>query len=342
MGSWRRAGPERAADRVFKRRVAFGVPMLYLTEDEVGRLLSMEDAIREVEAALRDLGAGKAENRPRQRVRGAHAILNVMPASWPARGYYGYKDYSISREGVHFWFHLFDGNTGELVAVLQANGMGQRRTGAASGVATKFLARRDAAVVGLAGTGFQAESQLQALCAVRPVTAVRCTSRDAGRRKAFAERMGKMLGVDVVAVDSGERAVRGADIVVAATSSSTPVVQGAWLDSGVHVNAMGANRADARELDNEVLRGTTFVAADSTEQARLEAGDLIQPVRDGILRWDRVHEISEVVSGRVTGRCAEEDRTLFKSLGIALEDVAVAAFVYERARKEGMGKESAL
>ncbi len=342
MGSWRWARPERAADRVFKRRVAFGVPMLYLAEDEVDRLLSMEDAIREVEAALRDLGAGKAENRPRQRVRGPHAILNVMAASWPSRGYYGYKDYSISREGVHFWFHLFDGSTGELVAVLQANRMGQRRTGAASGVATKFLARRDAAVVGLVGTGFQAESQLQALCGVRAVTAIRCTSRDSRRGQAFAERMGKVLGVDVVAVDSGERAARGADIVVAATSSSTPVIQGAWLTSGVHVNAMGANRVDARELDDEVLRGTTFVAADSKEQARLEAGDLVQPIRDGLLTWDRIHEISDVVSGRVSGRRSAEDRTLFKSLGIALEDVAVAAFVYERARKEGIGQETAL
>jgi len=316
--------------------------MLYLTEDEVDRLLTMEDSIHEVETALRDLGAGHAENRPRQRVRGLHAILNVMAASWTARGYYGYKDYSISREGTHFWFHLFDGSTGALVAVFQANRMGQRRTGAASGVATKFLARKDAAVVGLVGTGWQAESQVEAMCAVRPVTSVRCTSRDPGRREAFAARMGKALGVDVVAVDSGERAVRGADIVIAATASPTPVVRGEWLEPGVHVNAMGANRIDARELDDEAIRRFGFVAADSVEQARLEAGDLVQPVRDGLLTWDRVHEISEVVSGQAAGRRSAEDRTLFKSLGIALEDVAVAALIYERARKEGFGKETDL
>lgn len=316
--------------------------MLYLTEDEVDRLLPMGEAIREVERALRDLDEGKAENRPRQRVRGAHTILNVMAASWPSRGYVGYKDYAVSREGARFWFHLFDASSGELLAVLQANRMGQRRTGAASGVATKFLAREDAAVVGLLGAGWQAESQLEALCAVRPVTAVRCSSRDPGHRAAFAQRWGNALGIDVIAVDSGEQAVRGADIVVAATTASTPVVRGEWLDSGVHVNAMGANRLDARELDDEVMRRSTVIVADSVEQARLESGDLVQPVRDGILGWDRVNELSAVVSGRLPGRRSSGDRTLFKSLGIAIEDVAVAAYIYERARHEGVGQELTL
>jgi len=316
--------------------------MLFLSEDEVDRLLTMEDALRDVEAALRDLGAGKAENRPRQRVRGSHAVLNVMAASWPARGYYGFKEYSASKEGIHFRFHLFDGNTGALVAVLQANRMGQRRTGAASGVATKFLARKDAAVVGLLGTGWQAESQLEAVCAVRPIAAVRCASRDRARRKAFAGRMGKALGVDVVAADSGEQAVRGADIVIAATDSPEPVVRGSWLDSGVHINAIGANRVESREMDDDAIRGCTFIATDSIEQARQEAGDLVQPIRDGALTWDHVHEIAEVVSGRVLGRQLPEDRTLFKSLGIAIEDVAVAALIYERAREQGVGRETAL
>ncbi len=316
--------------------------MLYLTEDEVDRLLLMDDAIHEVEAALRDLDAGKAENRPRQRVRGDHAILNVMAASWPSRGYFGYKEYTVSRAGALFRFHLFDGDSGEPLALLEANRMGQRRTGAASGVATKFLARRDAAVVGLVGTGWQAESQLEAMCAVRPVTAVRCSSRDLGHRVAFAQRWSKSLGIDVTAVDSGERAIRGADIVIAATTASTPVVQGEWLQTGVHVNAMGANHLDARELDDEALRRSTLIVADSAEQARLESGDLTQAVRDGIMGWDRVHELSAVVSGRLPGRESPEDRTLFKSLGIALEDVAVASWLYERAQRERVGKEVGL
>lgn len=324
------------------RATALQVPMLHLTEEDVTGLLTMSDALREVEAALRDLGLGKAENRPRQRVRGPHAILNVMPASWPGRGYYGFKYYTISRETVRFWFHLFDGTTGALLAVIEANRLGQQRTGAASGVATRFLARTDAASVGIVGTGWQATSQLEAVCAVRPVLAIRCYSREGPQREAFAARMTKSLGVDVTAVASAERTVRGADIVIAATSSATPVVQGEWLADGAHVNAMGANRADARELDDAAIQRTAFIAADSVEQARMEAGDLVIPASQGLIRWDQVSELGPIVAGKIPARRTDRDITMFKSLGLAIEDVAVGAFVFEKARKEGFGTELSL
>lgn len=313
--------------------------MLLLTEQDVDRLLSMEDALREVEAALRDLGEGKAENRPRQRVRGTHSILNLMPASWPRRGYMGYKEYVVSKEGARFVFHLFDGSTGAPLALMEANRLGQRRTGAASGVATKFLAREDASRVGIIGVGWQAESQLEAICRVRSVHEIRCYSREAAARQAFAERMSKHLGVTVRGVESARDAVHDSDIVVAATGSSEPVVLGEWLASGVHINAMGANRIGSRELDDEVIRRCSFIAADSIEQAHLEAGDLDAPAAAGLLKWDDVHELGAVVCGRVRGRRAPEDVTLFKSLGLALEDVAVGALVYERARKDKIGTE---
>lgn len=313
--------------------------MLLLTEADVERLLSMEDALREVEAALRDLGEDKAQNRPRQRVRGKHAILNLMPAAWPGRGYFGYKEYTVSRGGARFWFHLFDGATGEPLALMEANRLGQRRTGAASGIATKFLARPDASHVGIVGTGWQAESQLEAVCRVRRIEEVRCFSPRAARRLAFAERMAGALGVRVSAAASAEEAVRGADIVVAATTASSPVILGEWLGPGIHLNAMGANRLDARELDDAAIRRCTFVAADSVEQARAEAGDLAQPVAAGLLRWDAVHDLASVVSGAVKGRGRPTDVTLFKSLGLAIEDVAVGAFVFEKARAERLGRE---
>ena len=313
--------------------------MLYLTEQDVDRLLPMNDALREVEAALRDLGAGKAENRPRQRVRGSHSVLNVMVASWPRRGYLGYKEYVVSKEGARFWFHLFDGATGTPVALMQANRLGQRRTGAASGVATKFLARSDASTVGILGAGWQAESQLEALCRVREIREIRCFSRQAARRTSFAERMTKLLGVAVRATASPREAVEGMDIVAAATDSATPVIDGEWIGPGVHMNAMGANRLGSRELDVEAIRRCTFIAADSVEQARMEAGDLVQPSAGGLLDWSDVHELGEVVCGKIKGRRRAKDVTLFKSLGLALEDVAVGALVYERAKKEGLGTE---
>lgn len=313
--------------------------MLTLTEQDVDRLLSMDDALREVEAALRDLGEGKAENRPRQRVRGAHSVLNVMPASWPRRGYLGYKEYVVSPEGARFWFHLFDGATGTPVALLQANRLGQRRTGAASGVATKYLAQPDASTVGILGTGWQAESQLEAICRVRPIVEVRCFARQAVRRQSFVERMAGLLGIPVRGVATAREAVQGVDVIVAVTTSSKPVVSGEWLGQGTHVNAVGANRLGARELDVEVIRRCSFIAADSIEQARIEAGDLVEPAKAGVLDWGDVHEIGDVVCGRIRGRKKPKDITLFKSLGLALEDVAVGSLVYERARKEGIGVE---
>ncbi len=313
--------------------------MLTLTEQDVDRLLSMDDALREVEAALKDLGEGKAENRPRQRVRGAHSILNLMPASWPRRGTMGYKEYVVSRDGARFWFHLFDGATGTPLALIQANRLGQRRTGAASGVATKYLAREDASSVGILGAGWQAESQLEAICRVRPITEVRCFARQAERRQSFAERMTATLRIPVRGVSSARGAVEGADIVVAATTSSKPVLTGEWLAPGVHINAIGANRLGSRELDVEAIRRCTFIAADSVEQARIEAGDLVQPASGGVLDWENVHELAHVVCGKVKGRKKAKDVTLFKSLGLALEDVAVGSLVYERAKREGIGTE---
>ena len=204
-------------------------------------------------------------------------------------------------------------------------------------MAAKFLARPDAATVGILGTGWQAESQLEALCRVRGIGEVRCFSRDASRRHAFADRMAQRLGLPVHAVATPREAVQGMDIVVTATDSARPVVRGEWLERGVHVNAIGANRLESRELDAAVIQRCTFIAADSLEQARLEAGDLASSVAGGILDWDEVHELPSVVCGRLKGRRKAKDVTLFKSLGLAIEDVAVGAWVYERARKEGMG-----
>lgn len=312
---------------------------LYLTETDVERILTMPDAMRVVEDAFRDLGQGDAINRPRQRVFVANGVLHVMPAGLLTRGYIGFKYYSGFRPKTRFWFHLLDADNGDLLAVMQADRLGQQRTGAASGVATKFLARADAASVGIIGAGWQAASQLEALCVARAIRIVRCYSRDAKRRESFAAKMTTQLGVEVRAVERTEDAVRDADIVVAATSAREPVLRGEWLAPGAHVNAIGANRVQARELDDAVLNRSTFVCVDSIEQAKVEAGDFVLPAQAGVFAWERVRELGEVVAGKIAGRANRDDITLFKSLGIALEDVAVGAWVYERAREQRIGKE---
>src|SRR3989475_9195708 len=199
---------------------------LLLTEKDVEGLLQMDDALRAVEEGFRALGRGEATNRPRQRVGTIETAVNVMLASWPGRGYAGFKYYTASRAGIRFWVHLFDMATGELVAVIQADRLGQRRTGAASGVATKYLARPDASTVGIIGTGWQAESQLEAICAVRSIQRIRCSGRDKARREAFAKKMVSLLGVTVDAAGSPEAAIPEAGIPLPAADAPRPLGPG--------------------------------------------------------------------------------------------------------------------
>ena len=315
---------------------------LFLTESEVEQLLTMNDALRAVEEALHEMGEARAVNRPRQRVRMPNGILQVMPAGLPARGYAGFKYYTSFHSGTRFWFHLIDANNGDLLAIMQADRLGQQRTGAASGVATKYLARADASSVGVIGTGWQAESQLAAICAVRPIRVARCYSRDAEHRKKFAAKMRARLNVDVRGVDSAEETVRGAEIVITATSAREPVLRGEWLAPGTHVNAIGSNRAEARELDDAVIIRSAFACVDSIEQAKIEAGDLLLPIGRGAFSWERVNELSDLVVGKFAGRTDRDQITLFKSIGIALDDVAVGAWVYERARARKIGNQVSL
>src|SRR5881296_3106676 len=205
------------------------MPALHRTETDVKGLLQMDDALRAVEEGLRALGRGEATNRPRQRVGTRETAVNVMLAAWPARGYAGFKYYTTSREGIRFWVHLFDIATSELVAVIQADRLGQQRTGAASGVATKYLARTDASTIGIVGTGWQAESQLEAVCAVRAIRRIRCFGRDKAHRQAFAKKMSSVLGLKVEAATSAEEAIRDADVAIAATNAPQSVIHGDWL-----------------------------------------------------------------------------------------------------------------
>ena len=312
---------------------------IFLTENDVENVLTMPAALNAVEHALCDFGNGDAQNRPRQRVRAPRGVLHVMPAGWFTRGYVGYKAYTSFRGGARFYFHLFDSDTGEYLAIIAADKLGQMRTGAASGVATKFLAREDAQTVGIIGTGWQAESQLEAVCAVRSISRVKCFSRDEMRRAQFAEKMSARLGVRVEPVSSAETAIRECDIAIAITSAIQPVILGEWLGDGVHINGVGSNWAQRREVDVETLRRANVIFADSREQATAEAGDLIGAVNENIIGWHQVHELAALVSGRVNGRTSARDITFFKSCGIALEDVAVGALGYERAREQKIGIE---
>ena len=312
---------------------------LFLTEDEVTRLLTMAEALEAVEEAFRQHGQGNAVNRPRARVRVPQGILHVMAAGLPPEGVLGFKVYTAFGGAVRFHVHLYSAEDGHLLALMEADRLGQIRTGAASGVAAKYLARPDASVVGIFGTGWQARSQLQAVCAVRKVREVRAYGRDAARRAAFCREMEAAHQVLVRPAPEPRAVVEGADIVITITTAKAPVFDGRWLHPGTHLNAAGSNFPQKQEIDEAAVAAARLIVVDSKEQAQIECGDLIAPISRGLLSWDRVHELGEVVAGKIPGRERPGDITLFESQGLALEDMAVAAVVYRKALREKVGRE---
>ncbi|MFQ3593665.1 MAG: ornithine cyclodeaminase family protein [Gemmataceae bacterium] len=315
-------------------------PFLYLTEDDVRDLLSMDLALEAVEAGLRKMALDEAHLIPRQRVVTDHAVLHSMGAAAKSLGVMGTKIYSTTRKGhAQFLVTLFDGKTGHLVALIQADFLGQMRTGAASGIATRVMADPQAAEIGIIGSGKQARTQVEAICKVRPIRRVSVYSPNTEHREAFARELSAQLGIEVVPVSSAEEAVRGKPIVVTATTSRDPVLKGEWLAPGTHINAIGSNMLGRSELDVETFRRCEVVIVDSKDQARTEAGDFQQAIEQGVLHWPEIQELGLVLLGRYPGRKRPEGITLFKSLGIAIEDVAVAGRVLQQARAKGRGQE---
>src|SRR5438874_4481997 len=240
-------------------------------------------------------------------------------------GFAGSKTYAVGSAGASFVVSLFSTRTGELAGVIEADKLGQLRTGGASAVAARHLARPGATSLGVIGCGWQAETQVACIRAAVPsVERVVAYCRTEESLRAFCKKVGAEAG------ESNQDAAEQ-DIVVTVTSSKDPVLRGEWLREGVLVCAVGANHPRRRELDNIVLERAAFVCCDSLEQAKIESADLIEPVETGVLDWLEVHELQEVVSGRVQGRQADDDIVVFKSNGLAAWDVALGAVAVERA-----------
>jgi ornithine cyclodeaminase/alanine dehydrogenase len=306
---------------------------LYLSERDVEALITPGEAVAVIEECFQRMAAGAIENVPRRRLELEEGAFAVMSAVDRERGYAGVKAYAAAGGKATFVVSLFDARDASLVAVLEADALGQRRTGAASGVAARYLARAGATTLGVIGCGWQAESQVDAIrTAVPTIERVVAYCRTPERLKRFCAT------VDAEAAESHSEAA-AQDVVVTITTSRDPVLRGDWLRDGVLVCAAGANHPSKRELDNVVLERASFVCCDSKENARLESGDLIEPVASGVLDWLEVHELQEVVAGDVRGRQSDDDVVVFKSNGLAAWDVALAADVVERARARGVGVE---
>ena len=311
---------------------------LLLTEKDVRELLTMHDAIAAVEEVMRRQAAGQAIVHPRHRLElPDKGFLHYMAGADVTAGFVGMKLYTSVHGALRFLVPLYRSTTGELLALVEAEHLSMMRTGAASGVATKFMARKEASTLALIGSGLQARGQIEAVAAVRNLTDVRVYSRNAERRAKFANEWEEKLEIPVNPVDSAEAAVHNADIIVTATTASKAVVEGAWIAAGTHINTIGANFPQKRELDDTAVRRASRIVVDFVEQAKIEAGDLIQAFAANAASWNSVHELSEVIAGKFPGRENANEVTLFKSSGIAIWDVAVAAKVYELALAKGRG-----
>jgi alanine dehydrogenase len=306
--------------------------MLYITEEEVRQLLPMSECVRVMRETFEALANGAAVNQPRRRMfLPTGSVLHSMAGA--VGRYFGTKFYSVNlKYGAHFYFMLFDAATAKPLALMEANHLGQIRTGAASGYATDLLARPDAHTLGVIGCGFQARSQIQAILEVRPLREVQVYSRNEARREAFAEECSKAFGLPVVAMDTAAEAVKHADIVVTATYSKDPVLDPSWIRPGTHVNAMGSNHPGRREIPPELLAAARWIVVDSIEQSKIESGDLLLAWSDKDWQTDRLVELKDAAA---ISR-EPNDITIFKSNGLGVEDVAAAALVYEKALAAGL------
>jgi ornithine cyclodeaminase/alanine dehydrogenase-like protein (mu-crystallin family) len=310
---------------------------IFLRESDINGLASMDTAIDAVERAFRLQGEEKAHIAPRRRCRMEKGMLHLMSASLPPLGYAGLKSYTSVSGANRFVVLLYEGD-GRLAAVMEADRLGQLRTGAASAVATRFMAREDASRLGVFGAGRQARAQIEAICAVRPIKEVTVYARTADRLKAFCRETAEATGIVVVPAAGPEAAAREQDIVVTATTSAEPVFKGEWLAAGTHINAVGSNFLTRREIDGETVRRSACVIVDSLEQARMECGDLALAAREEAFYWEDARELGLVVVGEFPGREDAAEITLFESQGVALEDVALAAEIYKRALEAGTGE----
>jgi ornithine cyclodeaminase/alanine dehydrogenase len=315
------------------------MPVLYLTEQDVQQLLDMRTAIDAVKGAFAQMAEQKAMNVPRVRAKAPGIVLHSMCAAAEYLGLVGWKCYTTTRAGARFHVGLYDAATGELAALIEADRLGQLRTGAATGVAVEWMADMAAAEVGLFGAGRQAETQLEAVAQVRELKTAFVYSRNPARRAEFAVRMAARVGCEVSPVDRPQEAAEDLPIVITATTATEPVFNGNDLAEGALVCAVGSNWPQKAEIDADVIRRADNIVCDSVEACRTEAGDFRDAIERGIFSWTKAVELSDVVNGREIGRSKPDSVVLFKSVGLAIEDVALGGKLLELARSNGAGRE---
>jgi len=311
--------------------------MRFLTEQDVAALLPLEAAIDCANQAFRDHAAGLAFDVPRVRTKTEHGSLHILQAASTTLDAIGFKAYFPGRERRVFHTQLIQLSTGMPLALVESDELGIRRTGAATAVATQALARPDASVVACFGSGRHGLTQLRAVCAVRPIRSVRIHGRDPGRLQRFADQIHETLALSVSIAKSAQEALDGADIVNIVTRADTPLFDGALLKKGQHINAVGSNALNRREIDLQAVRRANVLVVDSVDVARNECGDLLPAIEAGLRHWHQIPELGQVLTGRHPGRTSADDISLFESQGMGILDLYAAHHVAEAAARHKAG-----
>ncbi|MBV9329568.1 MAG: ornithine cyclodeaminase family protein [Chloroflexi bacterium] len=314
--------------------------VLLLTHDDVRASASMADAVEAMEIAFKEQGDGCVMQPQRLNVRAGKGWIRLGPAVLERSGWMGFKAMNLTPgQGVRYQVHLYRVANGELVSIMDAQHLTTLRTGATSAVATRRLARDEATTVGVIGAGAEARAQAEAMHCIGVASSMRVFSRTPANRERLARELTTALGIDVQAVTTGREAVAGAGVVVAAVKSAETVLLGEWLEPGVHVNSVGTARRDQREIDPGTFTRSAVVVVDTREGVFGEAGDAVAAREAGALDEQRIFELSALVTGNAPGRRDASEITLFKSVGTAVQDVAIAARIFEQATARGLGRD---
>jgi len=315
---------------------------ILIREEEVKQILTMAGAIEAVELVMKEHALGLALNVPRERTRTRKGALHILQGAVESHGVIGYKAYTSTKEGIRFLVYLYNAERGNLEAVIEANYMGMMRTGAANGVATRWMARKNAATAGIFGAGWQSNGQIEALCAVRPIKKVKVLDLNPEILKEYCRVNSDRLGIEVVPAASPEDVVSGSDIVTTITTSSRPLFSHELVEPGMHINAAGSNALIRAEIDEKTVQKADVVAVDARDVAAKECGDLLPLLEKGRIYWNRIAELGEIIAGRVQSRESDRQITLFESHGMAVQDLIMGARLMAEARERGLGTELSL
>ncbi|MFQ5902656.1 MAG: ornithine cyclodeaminase family protein, partial [Candidatus Binatia bacterium] len=306
--------------------------MLFLKETPIDAIVPMHEIIKAVEDSLKEMALGRGVDLPRRRIHHPNRmIFGLLPGSFKgAMGVYLQTD--LNRRIHHVTIILYSVETGEPLILFQDCSINELRTGAAGGIGAKYLARKEASRVAVLGSAIHAETQLRAVCAVRPIISAKVFSPTPGHRLSFAEKMSQELKIEVRPAKGPEEAIENVDIVIVATNSRTPVFNGSCLQEGMHITSManGDKKRTRQEIDETTIRRSGLLFITSKETVCVNESDIFRAVRGGVTSWNRVHEISELLLGKVAGRANEKQITLYKLQGLGIMDVAVGLRAYER------------